>query len=90
MQVRVPLTGVVSALHFVGPNSTHNTIEHRAATALAAFPQLRWLHEGALKRSARSSPFFTVKVTKNGLRAVFSARMTSPPIQVRFERLGTV
>jgi hypothetical protein len=38
VQVGVPLTGVVSALHFVGPHSTHNTIEHRAATALAAFP----------------------------------------------------
>jgi hypothetical protein len=28
----------VSALHFVGPNSTHNAIEHRAATTVFAHP----------------------------------------------------
>lgn len=35
----MPVAGVLAALHFVGPNSTHNAIEHRAATTVFAHPQ---------------------------------------------------
>jgi hypothetical protein len=83
----VPVAGVLAALHFVGPNSTHNAIEHRARPRCLRIHSSRWPLCRCRKRSARSSPFLTVKVTKNGLRAVFDL-YDLPPIQVRFGRLG--
>jgi hypothetical protein len=82
----VPVAGVLAALHFVGPNSTHNAIEHRAATTVFAHPQFslatmqvpKAFQPGHHHSSRSKSP-------RNDLRAVFDL-YDLPPIQVRFER----
>jgi hypothetical protein len=81
----VPVAGVLAA-SLVGPNSTHNAIEHRAATTVFAHPQFSLATMQVPKAFSQVISFLTVSHQKRPQSRFFDL-YDLPPIQVRFERL---